>query len=76
MEYPATVIIDKTAQEIAQAGIEIGRKYHLSPDVLCLSFEKAHMIIMQQKIASLEEIIIDAVNESKKAEEGSENGND
>ena len=74
MEYPATVIIDKTAQEIAQASIGIGQNHGLSPDVLCLAFEKAYPIIMQQKIAALEDIIIGAVNESKK--EGSEDGND
>ena len=76
MEYPATVIIDKTAQEIAQASINIGQKHGLSPDVLCLSFEKAYTIIMQQKIAALEDIVIGVVNETNKAEEGSEDGND
>ena len=72
MEYPATVIIDKTAQEIAQASVSIGQKHGLSPDVLCLAFEKAYTVVIQQKIAALEDIIVGVVNETNK--EGSEDG--
>lgn len=73
MNYPISILLEKTATDIADNAIKLGDERGLPGDLLCTAFEKAYTRIQDKKAEVLTDMVVNSLNELDKATNSSSN---